>query len=176
MGFIDDIEKQHLSSNAIYDNLKAKLIAVSASDAYFAEKLHGPIYDENSGATRFLLCMIAKADMTKENKVDLWKQYDSKQYIWSIEHIFPQGENIPSVWIDMIAGGDKSLAKEYQQKYVHTLGNLTISGYNSTLSNKGFIEKRDRKNNAGQSIGYKNGLSLNKDLANKDQWTIKDIE
>ena len=29
---------------------------------------------------------------------------------------------------DMIAGGDREKAKEYQSLYVHTFGNLTITG------------------------------------------------
>lgn len=33
----------------------------------------------------------------------------------------------------MIADGDEELAYEYLNKYVHTLGNLTITGYNSNF-------------------------------------------
>ena len=61
-------------------------------------------------------------------------------------------------------------------EYVHTLGNLTITAYNSTLSNKGFTDKRDRKDSKGEYIGYKNNLNLNADLATKDTWTIEDIK
>ena len=46
------------------------------------------------------------------------------------------------------------------------------TGYNSALSNKSFSEKRDRKDNAGKYIGYRNGLNLNADVADKDIWTI----
>ena len=176
MSFIEEIEKNNYTGDVIYTNLRAKLLDASAPDDYFSQKLHGPIYEENSGAVRFILCMIAKTGMTRENKVDLWKRYDSKQYIFSIEHIFPQGENIPKVWVDMIANGDVAKAKEYQMEYVHTLGNLTITAYNSTLSNKGFTDKRDRKDSKGEYIGYKNNLNLNADLATKDTWTIEDIK
>ena len=62
--------------------------------------------------------------------------------IWTVEHVFPQGENIPEAWIDMIANSDKDLAKERQEEWVHRLGNLTLSGYNSKLSNKPFIDKQ----------------------------------
>ena len=160
----------------MYDNLRNKLISVSASDEFFAEKLHGPVYDENSGACRFILCMMAQAGMTQETYVDLWRQYDSKQYVWSIEHIFPQGSNIPQAWVDMIANGDQVKAQEYQAEYVHTFGNLTITGYNSTLSNKSFSEKRDRKDNNGKYIGYRNGLNLNDDIRDKNEWTVDIIK
>ena len=117
--------------------------------------------------------------MTKETWTDLWeyKQYEksnSSVFIWTIEHIFPEGENIPNDWVEMIAGGNRELANEYLQKYVHKLGNLTITGYNSALGNYSFEQKRDRvKDN--KFIGYKNGLEINHELAQKEKWTINDI-
>ncbi len=176
MAFIEEIEQNGYTGKTVYDQLRTKLISVSASDSFFAEKLHGPVYDENSNACRFILCMMAKSGMTEETKVDLWRQYDSKQYVWSIEHIFPQGPNIPQAWVDMIADGDRAKAQEYQTLYVHTLGNLTITGYNSTLSNKSFEEKRDRTNNEGKPIGYRNGLNLNADVVDKEKWTVDIIK
>lgn len=59
-------------------------------------KLEGAIYDENAGVTRFVLCALAQQSMTKETWVDLWK-FESKQFVWTIEHIFPQGGNIPAL-------------------------------------------------------------------------------
>lgn len=176
MAFIEESEQGNYTGNDVYNHLRTKLISVSASDEFFAEKLHGPVYDENSGACRFILCMMAKRGMTQETYVDLWRQYDSKQYVWSIEHIFPQGSNIPQSWVDMIAGGDRAKAQEYQTLYVHTFGNLTITGYNSTLSNKSFADKRDRKDSTGKYIGYRNGLNLNADVCDKDKWTVDVIK
>ena len=75
----------------------------------------------------------------------------------------------------MIANGDPDLAADYQKRYSHTIGNLTITGFNSTLSNKPFAEKRDMKNVAGKYIGYKNGLNLNEGVRDKDEWTIDEI-
>ena len=117
--------------------------------------------------------------MTKETWTDLWeyKQYEksnSSVFIWTIEHIFPEGDNIPNDWVEMIAGGNRELANEYLQKYVHKLGNLTITGYNSALGNYSFEQKRDRvKDN--KFIGYKNGLEINHELAQKEKWTVDDI-
>ena len=53
---------------------------------------------------------------------------------------------------------------------------MTITGYNSTLSNKIFEDKRDRKDNSGKPIGYRNGLNLNADVATKHEWTIDIIK
>lgn len=176
MTFIEEIEQQHYSGMGLYDALRAKLISVSATDDSFSEKLQGPMYEENSGACRFILCMLARAGMTEETYVDLWRRYDNKLYVWSIEHIFPQGANIPQSWVDMIADGDYAKAQEYQKLYVHTLGNLTITGYNSTLGNKSFAKKRDRTDSSGKPIGYKNGLNLNADIADKETWTVDIIK
>lgn len=176
MAFIETIENDNLKGKEIYNQLREKFLSVSAPDSLFEEKLRGPIYAENDGATRFILCMMAEKTMTVETYTDLWKKYDSNQFVWTIEHIFPQGQNIPQSWVDMIADGDSTKAKEYQQLYVHTLGNLTITGYNSTLGNKSFEEKRDRVDKSGAYIGYKNGLNLNADICNKDKWTVDSIK
>lgn len=117
--------------------------------------------------------------MTPENWTDLWEQNivsNKKIYVWTIEHIFPEGVNIPDKWVEMIANGDKELAQTYREEYVHKIGNLTISGFNSTLSNKSFVDKRDITNKKGNYIGYKNGLEINKPLADKDNWTVEDIK
>ena len=42
----------------------------------------------------------------------------------------------------------------------------TITGYNSTLGNKSFVEKRDRQSKDGKRFfGYKNGLEINNEIA-----------
>ena len=148
-----------------------------ASDELFRQRLEGDIYKDNVGAARYILCKLAENAMTQETWTDLWARTPKNVYIWSIEHIFPEGENIPQCWIDMIAGGDANLAKKYLNDYTHKIGNLTITGYNSTLSNKSFVEKRDRQSKDGKRfIGYKNGLDINKDIATKESWTIADIK
>lgn len=149
-----------------------------ASDEQFKQSLCGNVYRDNVGATRYILCKLAESDMTQESWTDLWKRTENnKTFVWTIEHIFPEGENIPDCWVDMIANGDRDLAKKYLEEYVHRIGNLTITGYNSTLSNKSFVEKRDRRSRDGQRyIGYKNGLEINREIASKDFWTIEDIK
>ncbi|WP_217354413.1 HNH endonuclease family protein [Klebsiella pneumoniae] len=114
--------------------------SVSTSDEHFRQALSGNLYEDNSWVCRFILCALEESMMTKENQVDLWA-VEGKQYVWTIEHVFPQGLNIPNSWVDMIADGDKTLAEQYRQSHVHKLGNLTISGYNSSLGNKCFFGK-----------------------------------
>lgn len=103
-------------------------------------------------------------------------EFDSLRSEYELKLSFPEGDNIPQVWVSMIAGGDQNLAKQYLNDYVHKLGNLTITGYNSTLSNNSFENKRDRQDKkTHRYIGYRNGLDINKEIAQKETWTIDDI-
>lgn len=169
--FIEIISKLHENKaydfSIVFEALKEKM----ASTTLFEDKLKGKIYDENSGATRFILCKLEETNnKTKETFVDLWARDEKGKFIWTIEHIFPQGQNIPEDWIKMIADGNKDKAKEVQDEYVHQIGNLTLTGYNSKLSNFSFDKKRDRTNKEDAYVGYKNGLFLNEDLKDEVEW------
>ena len=171
----EGIEDSNLKGTEAAKYIRERLVDISASDAAFEERLAGPIYDVNPDMTRFILTVLAEPSVTKEMK-GLWERYPSGNYVWTIEHVFPQGENIPQEWVDMIGGGDRSEAQKIQAELVHTLGNLTISGYNSKLSNMSFVEKRDRKDSNGFNVGYRNGLNLNEDLVSVDKWTRDQIK
>lgn len=173
MAIIDEVAA--LSGDAVVTTIRDELLAVSTGDETFRSKLEGAIYEENVGVTRFVLCALAEQSMTKETWVDLWK-YEGKLFVWTIEHIFPQGDNIPASWVKMIASGDEKKAKAIQEKHVHKLGNLTISGFNSALGNKSFKDKRDRTDSKGREVGYKNGLKLNAELATAEAWSIEQID
>lgn len=140
-----------------------------ASDTRFEESLRGPVYEDNRDMTRYVLAAIAQTGMTGETWVDLWRMNErGTQYYFTIEHIFPKTENITREWID--AFGSKEQAEEVRSTLVHTLGNLTLTGYNSDLGRMGFERKRDRKDSAGRYIGYRNGLNLNDDVVDKTKW------
>lgn len=76
----------------------------------------------------------------------------------------------------MIANGDKEKAIQIRSDYVHTLGNLTITGYNQNLSNMSFEHKKERKSkDKTKDIGYQNGLFLNEDVVTESEWTVDKI-
>jgi uncharacterized protein with ParB-like and HNH nuclease domain/predicted transport protein len=86
---------------------------------------------------------------------------------YTIEHILPQNEQLSAGW--QAALGDDW--KEVQQKYLHTLGNLTLTGYNSEYSDRVFSQKRDMEG------GFKDSpLRLNKGLGQLDVWNAAEIE
>lgn len=163
-----------LQGIAVVKHIQSRLKTESASDEQFEKSLKGPVYEDNKAVCRFILCALEENRMTRETQVDLWA-LKGKQYTWTIEHIFPQGENIPASWVQMIADGDADLAEQYRQTYVHCLGNLTISGYNSALGNKSFKDKKTRTDSQGREVGYKNGLYLNASLVDEDTWTVDKI-
>ena len=179
MKLISVIEEKALVREELEQEIYSFLISNSASDEVFEAKLSGDIYTDNTDATRYILCKLAESMMTKETWTDLWEKKQSGKnmiYVWTIEHIFPEGNNVPKDWVDMISDGDPKKASEYRDEYCHKLGNLTVTGYNSDLSNMSFKKKRDRTNENKKYIGYRNGLEINHDLASKESWKIDDIK
>lgn len=86
---------------------------------------------------------------------------------YTIEHIMPQNIEHNLSWQQML-GEDW---QEVHSLYLHTLGNLTITGYNAEMSNKSFWEKVN-----GES-GFKHShLKLNESIAQSDVWNKKAIQ
>ncbi len=84
----------------------------------------------------------------------------------TVEHIMPQNENLSQEWQDML-GPEWRLA---HATLLHTLGNLTLTGYNPELSDRPFLEKRDMEG------GFKDSpLRLNEGLRNLDKWDKEQI-
>ena len=175
--FMDAISlSKEFIGDQLVSEIKGFLKSQSSSDEQFERRLRGSLYLDNPDATRFILCYYENKFMTDETRRDLWIRDNNNKFKWTIEHVFPEGKNIPNEWVDMIANGDREKADEYLQEYAHTLGNLTITGYNQNLSNLSFEKKKERTDKAGLKIGYLNGLKLNEDLADKTAWTIDDIK
>ena len=164
-----------LKSDDIVRQINIELQSVSASDQVFEDHLQGSLYSDNKDLARFVVCSIAEEGMNNEKFTDLWTRV-SGRYVWTIEHIFPQGDKIPDSWVEMVADGDKDMAEELRQSHVHKLGNLTLTGFNSSLGNRSFSDKRDRTDNNGKFVGYKNGFSINEELENLKQWNIEAID
>ncbi len=100
---------------------------------------------------------------TVETK-DVYTHFDNNTY--SIEHIMPQ--HLTPAWV-------AALGENYQEIYttwLHRLANLTLTGYNPSLSNGTFLEKRDDAQG-----GYRaSGLKMNQKIATKDAWGLRELE
>ena len=85
----------------------------------------------------------------------------------TVEHIFPQTPNQ-----DWKSNLSELEVKEIREEYLHTLGNLTLSGNNGSLGNKGFVAKRDLPEK-----GYRDSrLWLNKYLSEIEVWNKTTLE
>jgi predicted transport protein len=85
---------------------------------------------------------------------------------YTIEHIMPQNANLPSKWKNELGESWKYV----HAKYLHTIGNLTLTGYNSELSDRSFLQKRDMKGGFARSP-----IRLNSGLATLEHWTEIEI-
>lgn len=112
---------------------------------------------------------IQERDLYNFNRRSYWlrrfENYDRKERVvvndYTIEYIMPQNENLSSEWKLELGENWESI----QEKYLHTLGNLTLTGYNSQYSDKPFAQKRDTKN------GFKDSpLRLNRSIGKEVQW------
>ncbi len=84
---------------------------------------------------------------------------------FTVEHIMPQ--TLTDDWREELGPN----AQELYETWLNRLGNLTITAYNSKLSNKTFAEKRDMPN------GYRDSaLHLNKDIAKHEHWREEDLK
>lgn len=99
------------------------------------------------------------------------ENYKRKEWVnideYTIEHIMPQNPNLSDEWITML--GDDW--QDIQKMYLHTLGNLTLTGYNSELSDRPFGQKRTIEGGFNDSP-----LRLNTYLRNVSEWNKIHIE
>ena len=99
------------------------------------------------------------------------ENFDNKAPIiienYTIEHIMPQNKNLSLEW-------QADLGAEWQdvqKKYLHTIGNLTLTAYNSEMSDRPFLEKMDMPGGFKESA-----LRLNKYVVLQNRWNQKHIQ
>lgn len=109
--------------------------------------------------------------------LELLENFNNREYVSidnpdiTIEHIYPQ--NPDAKWYDML---EENSIKEMEDKYLHTISNLTLSGNNGSLGNKIFAEKKTlNKDNKQQGYIYSR-LWLNQYLKEIDEWNLDTIE
>jgi uncharacterized protein with ParB-like and HNH nuclease domain/predicted transport protein len=86
---------------------------------------------------------------------------------YTIEHIMPQNEKLPEEWQVMLGKEWKKI----QATWLHRLGNLTLTGYNSTYSDRPFDEKKTIPGGFNES-----SVRLNKFVREQSHWTPTEIE
>lgn len=89
---------------------------------------------------------------------------NSEKGILTIEHIMPQ--TLTSAWKQALGGDWEAI----HEKWLHTISNLTLTGYNSNYSNKTFQEKKTMRNGFIDS-----GIRMNHFVAQFDKWDEEEL-
>ena len=85
----------------------------------------------------------------------------------TIEHVMPQNPDLSEKWQEELGEN----WREVHEKYLHTIGNLTLTGYNSELGDRSFREKQEIPG------GFRDSpLRLNRSLAEAERWNKIAIE
>ena len=106
----------------------------------------------------------------RKHLLDKLENHERKERVnvedYTLEHIMPQNKNLSQEWKNDLGAH----WNEVHEKYLHTAGNLTLTGYNSELSDKPFLEKRNMEGGFADSP-----IRLNSDLARLDTWNEDEI-
>lgn len=93
------------------------------------------------------------------------ENFGKKEFVsvenYTIEHVLPQNPNLGIEWQNELGEDWKAI----QERYLHTIGNLTLTGYNSEYSDRPFSEKKSMKGGFLESP-----LKLNKAIAAQEKW------
>ena len=86
----------------------------------------------------------------------------------TIEHIMPQNKNLSTAWQKMLG---EDIWQNVQEKYLHTLGNLTLTAYNSELGDKPFDVKQQELDDVKTKV-----VILYSDVKGLTVWNADTIE
>lgn len=124
-------------------------------------------YQKNS----FLVYVLTSANGNSKEMTNTLHQIADGQLKLSIEHVMPQTLTSKE-WQQMLGEDYERIHREY----LHTLANLTLTGYNSEYSNRPYIEKmhlevKDKKTGEVEKVGFADSkLTINKWIAKHDTW------
>ncbi|EQL63082.1 hypothetical protein N406_08030 [Helicobacter pylori FD577] len=153
---------KHIQKDEYFKSLKAHF-------GYLTEKQRFPNNDE------FKDCFIT-IDFYKFQKnryfFERLENFNRKERVYTheytIEHIMPQKLTEDTKEWERDLGEN---FKEIHDKYLHTIGNLTLTGYNQEYSNNSFQQKRDMEG------GFKDSpLRLNQGLRDLESFGEKEIK
>jgi uncharacterized protein with ParB-like and HNH nuclease domain/predicted transport protein len=133
-----------------------------------------PSYRRFPGDDEFIR-QIQVRNLYKFNRRSYWlrrfENYGRKERVpvqdYTIEHIMPQNNELNTQWREDLGADWQTV----QEQYLHTLGNLTLTGYNSEYSDRSFAQKRDMEGGFKQSP-----LKLNKGLGAFEVWNESAIK
>ncbi|MGL2577778.1 GmrSD restriction endonuclease domain-containing protein [Helicobacter pylori] len=150
---------KHIQKDEYFKSLKAHF-------GYLTEKQRFPNNDEFK---EHFITIDFYNFQKREYFLERLENFERKERVYAheytTEHIMPQ--TLEEEW-------ERDLGENFQaihDKYLHTIGNLTLTGYNQEYSNKSFQEKRDMEKGFKQSP-----LRLNQSLKDLESFGEKEIE
>ena len=154
--FVQSENKDHY-----YDAIVCFLKQISSKDAVPSDIDFELALKERNLYRKNALCKYLLAAIENQGKEKVFTDN------LSIEHIMPQNKNLSTAWQKML-GEDWEIVRD---RYLHTLGNLTLTGYNSELGDLPFQEKKEKLEENPTHITI-----LYSDVRDKDVWNAKTIE
>ena len=115
------------------DALISFLTQLNTRDAFIGDEYFLKCLKENNLYRKNALCKFILSEIENQGKERIVTDN------LTIEHIMPQNSNLSSSWQTML--GDNWAAD--RERLLHTIGNLTLTGYNSELGDKPFDEKKE---------------------------------
>lgn len=154
--FIREENKKHY-----YDAIVSFFQQLTSRDALISEEDFARALKYNNLYRKNALCKYLLSAIENQGKEQLYTGN------LTIEHIMPQNQNMSTAWQVML-GDDWQAVKD---KYLHTLGNLTLTAYNSELGDKPFAEKKEKLADVHTKV-----VTLYADVKNRDVWNAEAIE
>jgi uncharacterized protein with ParB-like and HNH nuclease domain len=149
--------KQHY-----YDSIVSFFQQLTSRDALPDEETFVQALKQNNLYRKNALCKYLLSAIENQGKEILITEN------LSIEHIMPQNKNLSTAWQKMLGEDDWKAA---QERYLHTLGNLTLTGYNSELGDLPFAEKKQKIEEVDSKV-----VTLYSDVKTCDVWNADAIE
>lgn len=145
-----------------YDALVCFMRQISSKDAIPSETDFELALKERNLYRKNALCKYLLAAIENQGKEKIITDN------LSIEHIMPQNKNLSTAWQKMLGEDDWEIVRD---RYLHTLGNLTLTGYNSELGDLPFKEKKEKLEDNPTHITI-----LYSDVMDKEVWNADTIE
>lgn len=149
------------NKNNYYDAIVSFLLQLTSKDVMPSDAEFVVALKERNLYRKNALCKYLLVAIENQGKEQI------KTDALTIEHIMPQNKNLSTAWQKML-GSDWELVRE---RYLHTLGNLTLTGYNSELGDLPFAEKLDMLSDKNTHVTV-----LYSDVKDKTEWNAQTIE
>ena len=153
--------EQKENKNTYYDSLVSFFLQQTSKNTIPSDNEFVTALQEKNLYSKNALCKYLLFAIENQGKETL----DTENL--SIEHIMPQNKNLSMSWQKMLGENWQSV----HEKYLHTLGNLTLTGYNSELGDKPFEKKKEKLEETITHIAV-----LYSDVKDKSEWNSVNME